>query len=145
MRFSDTFGKIIRFRDTFGVKSGNFWERIIMRSKNYKGKCVKQSLPKFSSICRTYDDLQNAYAVKLSENDEVMEVQCNILLEETFEGEFTSDFVIRMQDGTVAVRECVFQSNLLRPRMIKLLDLSQRYWLQHGVTDWKVVTNNAEE
>lgn len=116
-----------------------------MRNKNYKGKCIKQSLPKFSSICRTYDDLQNSYAIKLSEDEEVKEVQCNVLLEEISEGEFTTDFVIRMQDGTVAVRECVLRSNLLRPRMVKLLDLSQRYWLQRGVNDWKVVINDAEE
>ena len=32
-----------------------------MRSKNYKGRCVKQNLPKFSSVCKTYDDVQLAY------------------------------------------------------------------------------------
>lgn len=116
-----------------------------MRNANQKGRCIKRSLPKFTSVCKTYDDVQNKYAVKLSSDVNVKEIHCNVLLEDTSEGKFTSDFVIQMQDGTVAVRECVFQSNLLRPRMIKLLDLSQRYWLQHGVTDWKVVTNDAGE
>lgn len=127
------------------MKSGSFWERRVMRNKNYKGKCVKQVLPKFSSICRTYDEVQYAYAIKLSEDSEVREVQCNVLLEDTSEGEFTSDFVIQMQDETVAVRECVLWSNLLRPRTVKLLDLSQRYWSKRGINDWKVVTNHAEE
>ena len=101
-----------------------------MRNKNYKGRCVKRSLPKFVSICKTYDVVQQAYADRLSTEDDVLEIRCNVLLEDTSEGEFTSDFVVTKRDGNIAVRECVLRTNLLRPRTVKLLDFSQRYWLK---------------
>lgn len=116
-----------------------------MRNRNYKGRCVKQSLPKFSSVCKTYDDVQYAYAGLLAADDSIMDIKCNVFLNDDSEGEFTSDFVITKDDGTIMVRECVLLSNLLKPRMVRLLDFSQRYWLEHGVPDWKVVTNNAKE
>ena len=116
-----------------------------MRNANQKGRCVKQNLPKFSSVCKTYDDVQLAYALILSSAEDVQELKCNVPVEDRSEGEFTSDFVITKTDGTIAVRECVPRSNLLRPRMVKLLDMSQRYWLQKGVSDWKVVINDDEE
>lgn len=112
-----------------------------MRSKNYKGRCVKRALPKFTAVCKTYDIVQQTYAEKLSKDEDVVEIQCNVPLEDTSIGEFTTDFVITRKDGTISVRECVLRSNLLRPRTVKLLDFSQRYWLKKGVTDWKVVIN----
>ena len=33
-----------------------------MRKKNYKGRCEKQTLEKFVTICKTYDPIQTAYA-----------------------------------------------------------------------------------
>ena len=32
-----------------------------MRKKSYKGRCEKQSLDKFTTICKTYDPIQTAY------------------------------------------------------------------------------------
>ena len=34
-----------------------------MRKKNYKGRCEKQSLDKFTTVCKTYEPLQTAYAL----------------------------------------------------------------------------------
>lgn len=111
-----------------------------MRSKNYKGKCVKRCLPKFTSVCKTYDDVQEAYATKLSTDASIVEIRGNVLLDELFEdGEYTSDFVITYTDEHIAVRECALRKNLFRPRTVKLLDFSQRYWLKKGITDWKVI------
>ncbi len=112
-----------------------------MRSKNYKGRCVKRALPKFAVTCRTYDTVQTTYALNLSKNPEIESIQCNVLLEDYSEGEYTTDFVITKTDGSTAVRECVLRKNLLRPRTVKLLDFSHRYWLKKGITDWKVVIN----
>ena len=112
-----------------------------MRSKNYKGRCVKRMMPKFTTVCKTYDIVQEKYAEKLSNDDDVAEIRCNVLIEDTSIGEFTSDFVFERKDGTTAVRECVLRKNLLKPRMVKLLDFSQRYWLKKGVRDWKVVVD----
>lgn len=116
-----------------------------MRNYNYKGRCVKVSLPKFSSVCRTFDNVQHSYAVLLSTDNNVMEVKCNVLIEDTTEGKYCTDFVITKSDGKFAVRECVLKSHLCKPRMVKLLDLSQRYWMKHGVTDWKVVIEDEKE
>ena len=38
-----------------------------MRKKNYKGRCEKQTLEKFVTICKTYDPIQTAYANALTE------------------------------------------------------------------------------
>ena len=35
-----------------------------MRKKNYKGRCEKQTLEKFTTICKTYDPIQSAYAMR---------------------------------------------------------------------------------
>ena len=33
-----------------------------MKKKGYKGRCEKRSLSKCVGVCRTYSDLQSAYA-----------------------------------------------------------------------------------
>ena len=52
-----------------------------MRKKNYKGRCEKQALEKFTTICKTYDPIQTAYANILVENKDVSEVRCNVILD----------------------------------------------------------------
>lgn len=110
-----------------------------MRNINQKKRCVKRALPKFTSVCKTYDKVQEAYASRLSDDDEIVEIQCNVPIEDTSIGEFTSDFVFKRRDGTIAVRECTLRTKVLRPRTVTLLDFSQRYWLKKGITDWKVI------
>lgn len=112
-----------------------------MRNAIQKVRCIKRKIPHCSTVCKSYDELQDAYAVILGQISTVEDIKCNVLLTDTSEGKYTTDFLITWDDGSVAVRECVSKSNLLKPRTIRLLKLSQQYWLQHGVTDWKVVTN----
>ena len=64
-----------------------------MRKANFKGKCVKLHLDKCKAVCRTYDDIQLKYAQLLQENDDIVEIRCNVLLEGLTEGNYTSDFV----------------------------------------------------
>ena len=52
-----------------------------MRKKNFKGRCEKQSLDKFVTICKTYEPIQSAYANILVENKDVSEVRCNVVLD----------------------------------------------------------------
>ena len=52
-----------------------------MRKKNYKGRCEKQSLEKFTTICKTYDPIQSAYANILVKNKDISEVRCNVILD----------------------------------------------------------------
>lgn len=110
-----------------------------MRKKNYKGKCVKRQLQKCEGVCRTFDDLQSAYAESLAACDDIQSFRCNVLLEGLEEGEYTSDFVIVKAGGDLMVRECVERKHLTKPLTVKLLEAGRRYWLRHGVSDWGIV------
>jgi len=112
-----------------------------MRKKNYKGRCEKRVLSKCKEVCRTYDDIQSAYAELLQKSDSITEMRCNVLLNSLEAGEYTSDFVCVKTDGDMMVRECVNRKYLTKPMTVKLLDASRNYWLRHGVTDWGIVTN----
>lgn len=111
-----------------------------MRKKNYKGaKVTKRMLSKCEGVCRTYDDIQYAYATLLSQAEDVQSFRVNVLLEGLQEGDYTSDFVIVKADGGLMIRECVSRRHLTKPMTTKLLDASRKYWKSHGVNDWGIV------
>ena len=117
-----------------------------MRSKNFKGsKCVKMKLNKSEEIVRTFDNIQTAYAQILDKNENIQKIQCNVVLDEIENGEFTTDFVCTKLDGDLLIRECVFRKKLSLPRTCKLLDVSRDYWLKRGVTDWGIVIEEEEK
>lgn len=116
-------------------------KRCAMRKKGYKGRCEKRILEKCKAVCRTYDVIQSAYADILQNDEDIIEIRCNVLLDGLELGEYTSDFVCTKSDKDLMVRECVNQKFLMKPMTVKLLDASREYWLRRGVTDWKVVTN----
>ena len=60
-------------------------------------------------------------------------------------GEYTTDFLCTMQDGSLRVRECVSRDHLMKPMNVKLLDASRGYWQKNGVADWKIVTDAEKE
>lgn len=116
-----------------------------MRRKNYKGRCEKQTLAKFTSICKTYDPIQTAYARILSQNNDIAEIRCNVLLDGEECQDYMTDFVCVKEDGNMMVRECCHRKYLSKPQTVKLLDLSYQYWLRHGVKDWRIVVDAVEE
>lgn len=109
-----------------------------MRKKNYKGRCEKRSIGKCQGVCRTYDDIQSAYADILQVNENIKEFRCNVPLDDL---DYTSDFVCIKITGDIMVRECVDRRFLAKPMTVKLLDTSRMYWLRHGVSDWGLVIN----
>lgn len=109
-----------------------------MRKKNYKGRCEKRSIGKCSDVCRTYDDIQSAYADILQANENIKEFRCNVPLDDL---DYMSDFVCVKKTGDIMVRECVDRRFLTKPMTVKLLDISRMYWLRHGITDWGLVVN----
>lgn len=115
-----------------------------MRKKGYKGRCQKRTLSKSKDICRTYDEIQYAYADILQNDNEIKEIRCNVLLEGLAEGEYTSDFVCVKISGDLIVRECVYRKFLAKPMTVKLLDASREYWLRHGVSDWGIVIDEEK-
>lgn len=106
-----------------------------MQKKNFKGKCIKQKITKCDEVCRTYNDLTTAYLLVLEENDEIMEIRCNVLMGGLELGEYTTDFVCRKTNGDLAVMECVQRQHLLKPLTAKFLDASREYWMKRGVID----------
>ena len=76
-----------------------------MRKKNYKGRCEKQSLEKFTTICKTYDPIQSAYANILVKNKDVAEVRCNVPLDGDECGEYMTDFVCKKTEGDLMVEQ----------------------------------------
>lgn len=116
-----------------------------MRKKNCKGRCEKRTLPKFEGVCKTYDTIQYAYADVLSANPEIVEIRCNVGLDGEECSEYMTDFLCKKNNGDLLVRECISRNYLLRGQAAKLLELSQLYWLRHGVKDWGIVVDAAEE
>ena len=117
-----------------------------MRSKNFKGsKCVKMKLSKSDEVVKTFDNIQTAYAQVLDKDENIQKIQCNVVLEEVENGEFTTDFLCTKVDGDLLVRECVFRKKLSLPRTCKLLDLSRDYWRKRGVEDWGIVIEQEEK
>lgn len=110
-----------------------------MRKKNYKGRCNKQYIQKCKYACCTYDDVQLNYLKLLEENEEIVQVDCNVLLETDTDDEYTSDFVCKKRSGELMVRECVLRKFLTKPATIKMLDISREYWFDRGVSDWGLV------
>ena len=109
-----------------------------MRKANYKGKCQKRSLSKCTEVCRTYNEIQFAYADVLENREDIIEFSCNVLLEGLEAGAYTSDFVCTKANGELMVRECVWRKHITKPMTARLLDVSKDYWLEHGVTDWGI-------
>ena len=112
-----------------------------MRKKNYKGRCEKRAVAKCVGICRTYDQIQYAYADLLSADDTIQEFRCNVPMDTLNIGEYTTDFVCVKASGDLMVRECVYRRFLTKPLTIKLLDASKEYWFRRGVSDWGLVIN----
>lgn len=116
-----------------------------MRKKNYKGRCEKRILSKCKDVCKTYNEIQYAYADILQSKDDIKSFKCNVLLDGLSEGEYTSDFVCIKVDNDLMVRECIHLKHLTKPLTVKLLDISKNYWLRHGVTDWGLVIDAEKQ
>ena len=88
---------------------------------------------------RAYSDIQEVYAEQLAVDDSVKEIRCNVMMTGLEEGEYTSDFVCVKTDDDLMIRECVERRHLMKPKTVRLLEASRRYWMRHGVKDWGIV------
>lgn len=110
-----------------------------MRNKNFKGRTEKRMLTKCKDVFRAYDSIQSAYADVLEKRDDIVEVRCNVVLDDFVMGDYMTDFVCVTKDGDLMVRECVYRKLISRPSTVKLLDASREYWSRRGITDWGLV------
>ena len=86
-----------------------------MRKANYKGRREKRKVSKCEYICRTYSKKQSVYVDELEKDDTVASFECNVFLKGVADTLYTTDFVIKMTDGSIRVRECVWRFNLNKP------------------------------
>lgn len=110
-----------------------------VKKKNYKGRCIKKSVPKCTKVFRGYDTIMVAYVEVLSARNDIVEINCNVPLEEK---DYTSDFLCKKETGEYMVRECINRKHLTKPMTVKLLDESREYWVQRGITDWGIVIDD---
>lgn len=109
-----------------------------MRNKIQKTKCVKQMLPHFEEVVKTYDALQEATARMLSEDDGLVSIRCNVDCCTIDGTAYTTDFLCKRKDGSFVVYECVYRKYLDKPKNCRLLDKSQKFWYGRGV-EWILV------
>lgn len=114
-----------------------------MRKEKYKGRAEKRMVEKCVGLCVTYDGLHKKLTDMLSENEDIKEFRCNVLMEGVG---YTSDVVATAEDGHLIVYECAYRKTLIRPSVGELLDKSRAYWLKHGVLkeDWRLVLDGEE-
>ncbi len=80
-----------------------------MRQKHLKVKRITRIVSKCKVPIKTYDKVQDSYADILEQNEDVIEIQCNVPFEDTSIDEFTCDYVITKQDGTFqTIPLCIF-------------------------------------
>lgn len=113
-----------------------------MRNKNSNVQVTKRKLSKCEGVFRSYNDIQSQYANLLEEDASVLEFKCNVVLDDfEIDGTYTTDFIITKTNGDILVRECIMRDKISKPMNIKLLDASHRYWINRGISDWGIVTN----
>ena len=113
-----------------------------MRNSKTHSVTMKKKLTKCQTVFNAYNDLQYAYGTKLDNNQDIVEIKCNVKLTDCLDGEhYTTDFYCVKTNGEAMVRECVYKDKLLKPMTAKLLDMSRNYWLSKGVSDWGIVLN----
>lgn len=130
-----------RFWEGFGAFLGNAERMVYMRKKNYKGRCERRTIDKAEGVCRFYSKIQSVYADKLVENEQVVEIHCNVLLEGLDTEAYTTDFLCKKKDGSYMIRECVERKYITKPKTVKLLDVSLDYWRKRGIEDWGIVVD----
>lgn len=87
------------------------------RKKNYKGCCEKKSVSKCNEIFKAYDAIQDAYVDVLSSRNDIVEIRCNVPLEDM---DYTSDFLCIKTSGEMLVRECHYRKLITKPNLSNL-------------------------
>lgn len=70
-----------------------------MHSKNFKGRCTKQTLHKADGVVKTYSTIQTALAKILDNDSSVANIKANIPFDDDELKDYVSDFVCQKKDG----------------------------------------------
>lgn len=110
-----------------------------MRNSKSHTKTISKKLNKSKKVFHAFNMLQFKYGEKLDNDPDVVDIQANYPLSDLEDGNYTTDFYFIKTSGEIVIRECVYQDTFLKPRTLKLLDLSRTYWLSRGITNWGIV------
>ena len=124
-----------------------------MNKPGKKVRDIRFYSEKNQKIMIVHSEGARAYSKYLEDREEVESYEVGKLLDEgrvkmvsrvDIRGEYisqewTSDFVIKYQDGITGVREIIRPSDLEKRAEVEKLELSRRYWAMLGVANWKVV------
>ena len=111
-----------------------------MRNTHTKCKTMTRTLNKCDKRFIAYNDVQWKYADVLEQNEEIVEIMCNVKLKGLEIGEnYTSDFVCVKDNKELVVIETCYKKNLLKPLTCKMLDASREYWIKQGVKEFILV------
>ena len=118
-----------------------------------KVRDIKFFSEKNQAVIVVHSEEARAYSKYLEDWEEVESYEVNKRLDEGrmrsvprvdiradfLKQEWTTDFYLRFEDGTVGIREIVQPTALQKRAEVEKLELSRRYWTLMGVKDWKVV------
>ena len=117
-----------------------------------KVRDIKFFSEKNQAVIVVHSEEARAYSKYLEDWEEVESYEVNKRLDEGrlrsvprvdiradfLKQEWTTDFYLRFEDGTVGIREIVQPAALQKRGEVEKLELSRRYWTLMGVKDWKV-------
>lgn len=129
-----------------------------MEKKANKARDIRFHSNKNDCMMTVHSKEAKQYADNLEDDAKVKGYQANVPLENFQskislidirknyqQAEWTSDFLLIMQDDSVTVREVVTHEDLTKRAEIEKLELSRRYWKAAHVTDWGIVLAKKEE
>jgi hypothetical protein len=162
-------------KEGFGLGDGSSYKPWIrVQDISSVGRSRKTPGFKSGRLHHTLSDLEYYYLLLLEFSDEVVDIREQYPLFATPRARdlaaemgirypnylgtqlplvITSDFALTIQvpDGKtrLAIRTCKYESELTDPqkgpRIIEKLELERAIWAEHGVTDWKIVTDRLME
>lgn len=130
-----------------------------MEKFNVRTRIIKFSSLKNQCIIKTHSRDARLYAEFLEKEKSIWKYESLVKLDiekykhissvgirkSYFENEWTSDFVITNEDGTISIRELAKSGDLDKRAAIERLEFSRRYWVQTNIKDWKIVIMGGQE
>ena len=111
----------------------------MMRINDCHKVLAKPMLGKCENECVVYTQIQLSCALYLQNEDSVASFSCNVPMPDFEDGQYTSDFVCKNADGTIAVYECIEAQEQLVDEG-ELLLREWQHWFARGAFTWALAT-----
>ena len=99
---------------------------------------ARLTLDKCTNECAVYNAVQQDCAYCLQDNQEIVSFECNVVIPDFEDGQYTSDFVCHTADGGVKVYECAERYPVPEDKK-RILLLCEKYWKKRGAAEWTLV------